>query len=295
VEVEKRNMRAPVTVGFLCVGLLALSCPPGEAFGKKRAASAPAQAQASEQTTRAIGELAGKFKWGMSPDEVMAILEREIRTKFEPRIREERDPFKQDAIRREMMDVVEKMRGSYIKFDGQKSGWDVSVVDREFGHKNDESMVTFWETNQRRFLFFWKDRLYKQYIALAVEKFKGKSFDEFSEIIQARYGKANINFAKMHTQDEMALDSLEWPPAGEFVLRAYDNTNVYGNFCLALMQRSVYQQVESERQKRSPQKHFQNRGTAIVDVVGQENTPTDPNEGIVDQLVGRKAQPSVKK
>lgn len=278
-----------LTVGLLCGGL---SSEPAQA--KKRAVAqtptAPAP-QAGEQTTRAVSELSGKFKWGMTSAEVMDIMEKDLRAKFEPTIRAESDPFRQDLIRKDMMDTVEKMRSSYVKFDGQKTGWDVSVVDREFGHKNSESMVTLWETNQRRFLFFWNDKLYKQYIALATERFQDKTFDEFSEIIQSRYGKAQISFAKMQTQDEMAVDFLEWPPAGDFVLRAYDNSKVFGNYCLSLLHRSTYQQVEQARAKNSPPR-FQ-RATAIVDSVAQEGAPGDPNADIVDQVLGRRSTTTV--
>jgi len=186
---------------------------------------------------------------------------------------------------------IDKAKATLVKFDGQKSGWDVSVVDREFGQRNNESMVAMWEQSQRRFLFFWNDKLYKQYIALATERFQDKSFEEFSEIIQTRYGKAQINFAKQLTNDEMAVDFLEWPPAGDYVLRAYDNSKVFGNYCLALMQRSTYQEVEKARAKNSPPRHT--RPTAVVDAVGQEGAPGDPNADIVDQVLGRKSTTTV--
>jgi hypothetical protein len=106
------------------------------------------------------------------------------------------------------------MRNSYIKFNGQKTGWDVSIVDREFGHRNGESMLVIWEKDQKRFLFFWKERLYKQYIVYNAEKFKGMDFDTFVGVMEGRYGKASMSFAKKQTDDEMALDFYEWPAAG---------------------------------------------------------------------------------
>ncbi|MCS6912453.1 MAG: hypothetical protein RMK29_10945 [Myxococcales bacterium] len=276
------------SVLFPLLGLL-LGLPPGPegtvAWARKRAGEPPPR-EATEQTTRAVSELSGKFKWGMSPAECMDIIEKDIRARFEPRIRAESDPFKQDVIRREMMDAIAQMRSSYIKFDGQHTGWDVSIVDREFGHKNDESMLVIWEANQRRFLFFWRDKLYKQYLALPAERFKGKTFEEFAEIMQERYGKAQINFAKMQTQDEMALDYLEWPPAGEYVLRAYDQSNFYGNFSLALLHKSVYPVVERERAIKSPPRGHRIT-TSVIDIVAREDTPGDPNADIVDEVLGR--------
>ncbi len=259
-----------------------------EAMAKKRP-GAQVQQEAGEQTNRAVSELAGKFKWGMSPAETMDVIEKDIRTRYEPKVRGEPDPFKQDTIRKEMIESVNQMRASYIKFDGQRTGWDVSIIDREFGHRNGESMLVLWDlsqANQRRFLFFWNEKLYKQFIALPADKFKGKTFDEFSEVIQSRYGKAQITFAKMQTQDEMALDYLEWPPAGEFVLRAYDQSSFYGNFCLAVLQKSVYPLVDKERSVHSPSRgHRVN--TKIIDTVSTQDSPGDPNADIVDEVLGR--------
>lgn len=282
---------------------LALVSPATPALAKKRP-GAVAPKEAGEQTTRAIGELAGKFKWGMTPQEVIEGIEKDIRVRYEPRIRAESDPFKQDAIRRELMREVGEVRDSYIKFEGQKTGWDVSIIDREYGHKNGESMLVLQEqANQRRFFFFWNEKLYKQFIALNAERFKGKTFDEFSEIIQARYGKAQINFAKMQTQDEMALDSLEWPPSGDYVLRAYDQSSFYGNFCLALLQKSIYQGVEKDRERNSPNRQRRVKHSDI-EQVSKEESPGDPNADIVDEVLGRQvmrtnqgpeAQPGKKK
>ena len=173
---------------------------------------------------RAISELAGKFKFGMTPEETMATIEKEINAKFQPRIEAEREAFDQDRVRKERQDAITQMRDSYIKFNGQKTGWDVSIVDREFGHRNNESMLVLWEKDLKRFLFFWKEKLYKQYIVYNAEKFKGMDFDTFVGAMEGRYGKASMSFAKKQTDDEMALDYYEWPPQGDFTLRVYDAT-----------------------------------------------------------------------
>src|SRR5204863_3912549 len=133
-------------------------------------------------------------------------------------------------------------------FDGQTTGWDVSIIDREFAHKNDESMMVIWEKDQRRFLFFWQQHLWKQFIAFNAEHpaFAGKTFDDFAAIIQRRYGPAAMTFRKLRTSDEQTLDHLEWPPAGDFGLWAVDLTMFYGNHCLALMQKSVMPIVKRE-------------------------------------------------
>jgi hypothetical protein len=294
-------MRAFTVVAVLGGALLAVATPavPASAAGAaKGAAKAAKGGKAAEdagnpdQPSRAVGELAGKYKWGMSPQEVMDVIEKEIRLKYEPKIQAEKDPAAQDTVRKEMKDHIAEMQASYIRFNGQKTGWDVSLIDREFGHRNSESMLVMWEKDQRRFLFFWKEKLYKQFIAYNSDKFKGMDFETFASAMQQRYGKAQMSFAKKQTDDEMALDFYEWPPSGDFVLRAYDQSSFYGNFCLGLLQKSVYPQVEKERAANSPPR-VRHTNVRVVDTVTQGDQSADANADVVDEVVGKRAVPSV--
>ena len=246
----------------------------------------------AESAGRAIGELAGKFKFGMTPEEAMTLMEKDINAKFQPKIEAEKEAADQDRIRKERQDAIDQMRSSYIKFSGQKTGWDVSIVDREFGHRNSESMLVLWEKDLKRFLFFWKEKLYKQYIVNNAEKFKGMDFDTFVGAMEGRYGKASMSFAKKQTDDEMALDYYEWPPQGDYILRAYDATTFYNNFCLSIIQKSQWPQIEKERAVNSPPK-VRHTNTHVIDNVTTGDSQTDPNENIVDKMLGIKAGASI--
>ena len=260
--------------------------------GKVAPAGKAAPVAAAAAASRNYAELGGKFKWGMSPDEAMGVVENEIRAKFQPKIEAEKEAERQDAVRREMNDTIERMKTSFVRFNGQKLGWDVSIVDREYGHRNQESMVVMWEKDQRRFLFFWKDRLYKQFIAYNTERFAGKTFDEFIEGMQLRYGKAEMSFAKRQTDDEMALDYYQWPAQGDYVLRAIDQTGFYGNFCLTLTQKQVMEDIEKDRTQNSPAR-VRRQNVHVVDQVSAPGSGVDPNADVIDDVVGKRALPSV--
>jgi hypothetical protein len=90
----------------------------------------------------------------------------------------------------------------------------------------------------------------------------------------------------------MALDFYEWPPSGDFVLRAYDQSSFYGNFCLGLLQKSVYPQVEKERASNSPPR-VRHTNVRVVDTVTQGDQSADANADVVDEVVGKRAVPSV--
>jgi hypothetical protein len=238
--------------------------------------------------SRAISELAGKFKWGMSPEECMKIINEQIHVKFVEQIKAEPDTYKQDVLRKNETEEMAKVKDQYVKFEGKKTGWDSSIIDKEFAHKNDESMLVQWEKDQRRFLFFWHDKLYKQYIAFNAEHpvFQGKSFDDFGKIIQGRYGKAEMKLAAKKQNDEVTLDHLEWPSSNDYSLWAIDQSSFYGNFCLKLMQTSQLKPLESGRAQNSPKKP---NGNALIDAVTQpESNKGDVNDDVVDRITGKK-------
>lgn len=268
----------------------------GAADAQKKAPAAkaaPAEAKPAAASRSYATDLAGKFAWGMNPEQVMDLVQKQIEEKFLARVQNEKEAEKQDLVRRERDQAIEQMRSSYIRFNGQKTGWDVSIVDREFGHRNNESMVVMWEKDQRRFMFFYKDKLYKQFIAYDATRFAGKSFDEFVEGMQLRYGKAEMSFAKKQTDDEMALDYYQWPSNGDSVLRAVDQTGFYGNFCLALLQKSTHEEIEKDRAKNSPPR-VRRTNVHVVDSITQgSESGTDANEGVIDEVVGKRAVSSV--
>src|SRR6476659_2562531 len=97
--------------------------------------AAPAASSAEVNKLKAVrlgDPKAGTFKWGMKPEEVMAEVKTSIQAKFEPRISQAaQDPGKQQRLRDQMMHEITEVKKSYTKFEGQKSGWDVSIIGPE--------------------------------------------------------------------------------------------------------------------------------------------------------------------
>lgn len=268
------------TMVVLALALVATPALAGKKGGAKSHGAPPNQ--------RAMSELAGKFKWGMTPEDILKIISDDLEVKYAELVKKETDVYRQDQLRKQKQDEVQKIRDSLVKFDGQKSGWDTSIVDKEFGHRNDESMMVMWEKDQRRFLFFYNGKLYKQFIAFNAEHpvFAGKSFDDFAKLIQNRYGPAEMKMASMRTKDDVTLDHLEWPPSGDHTLWAIDQSSFYGNFCLKLQQTSMYSHVERTRAERNPAPT--GRSAVIDAVMAPEAVKGDANEDIVDRITGKR-------
>jgi hypothetical protein len=270
-------MRRPLTLAFL----LAATSP---AYAKK-GGNAPAAPTAAQQ--RSMGELAGKFKWGMSEEQVWKVVEDQVHAKYKDLIAKETDMSKQDDLRLKEREEVQKTHASLVKFEGQKTGWDVSIVDKEFVQRNDEAMITVWEKDQRRFLFFWHNKLYKQFIAFDAQHpiFKGKSFDDFVHLIEGRYGQSAMKFSQMKTKDDMVVDHIEWPASGDYQLWAIDQSSFYGNFCLKLFN----PKTEAELDKLHSAKDKRPSSNALIDAVTKpDSVEGDKNADVVDEVLGKK-------
>lgn len=229
-------------------------------------------------------KLLGKFKWGMSSEKVLEQLESDLRQSYKKKIVKIKDELEQDRQRKELFAELKKLKSSHIKFDGKKNRWDVSMIEHEYAHKNNESMIVRWSKRDRRFYFFHFGKLWKVYIAFNSELFSGKKFADFVNVMERRFGKGTAKW-KINVKKESELSHIEWPPAGNTSLKAVDETAFYANFCLVLKDRREFQRVKEGRAINSPKK---SSGKSLVDAVTQgDGKMVDPNASIVDQLTGQ--------
>jgi len=258
---------------------------------KPKATAAAKMKAAPKANTEAVAALMGPFKWGMSPDEVGGVIAKQIDEKYQARIKETRDVYQQDKYRKDATREKNTLKKTYVKFDGRKTGWDVSIIDKEIGHKNDEAMLYYWENDpdtkkdQKRFFLFVDGKLWKMFIAFNSDLFQGKTFADFQATMEARYGKGAPEL-----RDDVKF--LAWRSPG-YYLRAIDLTQFYGNFCVAISDDSVEQTIHARREERNPK---QVQTSVIVDSVTEgknqkdESKPSleDPNADVVDRMTGSK-------
>ena len=127
----------------------------------KKATPAPMVSGAHK---KALAEKFGGFKFGMTKDEVLGVLQKQIDEQYEDKIKATTDIALQDRLRKEKKTEVARVASTYIEFDSKTSPWDVSIIDGEFAHNTNESMMERWENeggkNQRRFFFFYDNKLW---------------------------------------------------------------------------------------------------------------------------------------
>jgi hypothetical protein len=251
--------------------------------GKARAAEPPA-ASAEE-----LNKVKGEYKWGMTSEEVVTKMRDRIAESFKDRLEKAaNDPTKQDRVRKAMRAEQEAVKDKLVKFDGQKTGWDTSIIDLEFGHKTSESMLSVKEPTADRYFFFRDDRLYKMFLAFDKEILRGKSFEEFGQAMQGRFGKA-----KEVTVEERAkagvkikLDHYMWGSKAGDGLRLVDRSEFYDVYCLVVYDAKVASDLEEARKIANPT--VDKRDALVEAVTAGAVNDRDPNDNIVDQITGQK-------
>jgi hypothetical protein len=269
---------------------------PAFAKSKKKAAgesAAPTASAAEVNKLKAVrlgDPKAGTFKWGMKPEDILAQVQKSIDAKYTDRIaKAAQDPGKQQRIRDEKDREFGAVKKSYTKFEGNKSGWDVSIIGTEFEQNTGEAVVVTKEDIWTRYFFFFEDGLYKMFLAFNKDALEGKSFADFGKGMEAKYGhgKEVYRDEKIKGGVRHVLDHYEWS-AGVDKLRLVDRSEFYGVYCLVLYDGSVQSRLSERRKIVNPQGDHHD---SLVDAVtAKDDNGRDSNDNIIDRLTGKEVK-----
>jgi hypothetical protein len=258
--------------------------------------AAPAASSAEVNKLKAVrlgDPKAGTFKWGMKPEEVMAQARTSVEAKYEARVDKARqDPGLQQRIRDEMQRELTAVKKSFTKFEGQKSGWDVSIIGPEFQQNTAEAVLVTKEDVWTRYFFFFEDGLYKMFLAFNKDAIGGKTFQEFGKSMEAKYGHAKEVYRDDKTRGGVVhkLDHYEWSAGGGDRLRLIDRSEFYGVYCLVLYDGSVQDRVVDRRKAVNPGEV--KRDELVDSVTGNhaKEKGSDIDDDIIDRVVGHETK-----
>jgi hypothetical protein len=271
-----------VFVTALLVAPGVVSAVPSKAGRSAKSGKSSTPAASAEE----IAKLKGQYKWGMKPEEVQAAIEDQIRASYQEKLATSaHDPTRNNRLRKEMTAEVEKVKGNLIKFDDQKTGYDVSIVDQEFLRNAGESMLVAKEENGTRYFFFRDNLLYKMYLAFDKEILQGKSFRDFGKQMQKRFGKAREVTVEERTKAgvKVKLDHFLWTSKDD-TLRLVDRSEFYDVYCLVISDSAIGKQQAELRQGRAA---APKSDTLIDAVTAPENSQRDANDDIIDRISGK--------
>jgi hypothetical protein len=234
-----------------------------------------------------IKELKGDFTWGMSVQQVKDKLFAKIDENYKERMEKARlDPAKSDGIRQQVKADKDRITKSFVKFEGHTPGWEVSIIDEEFVPGNGESMLVYLEAKQKRYFFFSGETLFKMFIAFDREVVQGKSFADFGELMQQKFGRAQPVYRTVvtHNVKEQVLDTFQWRSSEGDGLRLVDRSKFYDVYCLVIYDRSVADR-QAEVKKTNAAKVP--AGSFVDSVITDKNSDRDENDNVIDRITGK--------
>ncbi|HEY6475107.1 MAG TPA: hypothetical protein VI456_00915 [Polyangia bacterium] len=280
----------------LSLGVVAAAAStPVYAKGKKKGGEGSAPAASAKEVDKLkavrLGDPdAGTFKWGMKPEEVMAAARLAVEGKYKKRIVEAAaDPGKQQRIHDEEIREINAVKKSFAKFEGQKSGWDVSIVGPEFQQGTGEAILVTKEDQWTRYFFFFEDGLYKMFLAFNKDALQGKSFADFGKGMEARYGNARPVYRDDKTKGGInhVLDHFAWT-AGPDRLKLVDRSEFYGVYCLVLYDQATHERVVEKRKIVNP--GTVEKDELVESVATRSKEGNDENDDIIDRVVGHETK-----
>jgi hypothetical protein len=236
----------------------------------------------SAEHKKALADLYGGFKFGMSKDDVLKVLQKQIDERFEDKIKATTDIAMQDRLRQDKKAELSRSASTYVSFDGHKTGWDVSIVENEFAHNTGESMMDRWENeggkNNRRFFFFKDGKLWKMFVSLDVSVLPEdkKNFATLEQYMVAKYGPGD---------SDVEHGTITWR-AGEFDVRAVDRLKEYDAIGIAIEDPKVRTELMAEREAHAPpKKETPAVIKAVLDTDNKDHPDIKSNGGAVDAVI----------
>lgn len=245
-----------------------------------------ATTERSAPNSNAIRQSLGELRWGMEPRQVHEHFVNKIREAYQERLSKAPGAIEEDRIRHDMNSDIRRLRESYVRFDGERNGWDVSFLRGEFTHGNRESMLVYRDSNSQNFYFFIQGRLWKWYKAFDASVFQGQSFEQFARAVQGRFGTAADRSGRL-VEGGPTQRWLEWQDSTTR-LRAIDQTRFYGFYCLVFEDKSTLSRLSSLRTNTM---QVRDDGHALVEsvLVPEGESPEssgDAHADIVDRITG---------
>lgn len=247
---------------------------------RKRRATGKKAAITAKANVKALRELMGAFKFGMTLDQVVSVLTKQIKERYAEQIAATSDVYQQDKLRRDQNKEIKQLRKTVMAFDGKKGGWDVSLIDDQFVHGTGESMMVYWETdrgrNQRRFFFFHDGKLYKMFIALDTSTLDDnqRNFEFFRNLMENRFGQGEVNDVGMSWRlRDIHVDAL-------------DKLAFYNAFCLIITDPKREARVLAVRKENA--KAPKGRNAVIESITEGENDPgpgLDERSNVMDSIL----------
>lgn len=265
-------MRRQRVIGILLMtlGLLLATSATGWAKSKKK--------------DKGLAEALEPITWGDTRKQVIEKLKQQKVDKLRENKKLRRDRVAMQRERRRIIQWAEKVDESYVRFDGGKSGYEVSLVSGHYTDNNGESMLRARDKVAQRFFFFIDGQLYKMMVAYHQDYLKGVGFEAFAAQTARKYGRpVSTEYAELYGEEELA--QVTWRD-NLSTLDIENQREFFGTFTMVFTDRQRLKKLQARNRA------FGGSDKGDADAVSSEVASLtreeggNRNVGVVDGIVG---------
>ncbi|MCA9689398.1 MAG: hypothetical protein KC636_07290 [Myxococcales bacterium] len=222
------------------------------------------------------------YKWGMTPEDVLAQLGKAIEAEYAAKQKKASDAMTQDRNRKWKQDQLQDLKKGHIKFTkSARHKWGVSLVQYDFEDDANEEMVWTRDRTLRKFFFFKDGELWKIVYAFNVEKWPGKQYEEVVDAnFKKWFGISPEGKLKVDPKDQRPLlRYYEWEAADGARIRSFDQSAVHGVFVLSVVNGLAEDNIGERLPNASTEEKFSDD---VGDILGGSDVKYDEDGNIVE-------------
>lgn len=228
----------------------------------------------------AIADQMKGIPWGMHYKAVMAGFKKRITQAYDEEIKASVDALDEHKIREKMTKEINKLEKSYVEFNGQRTGYEGAVLEKEFTHNNGESLLVWDAGKFVEYLFFFNGRFWKRVRTFRKEKLNIENFESYVATLTQAFGQG-----KELRNGSGELEKVMWQNDDTY-MTAQDQSGFYGVFSLTFAAKVTEDNLAKLRTAEG-----RNDGSVDNSVSSMVNEVTsgslaDDNAAVVDSYTG---------
>jgi Fe-S cluster biosynthesis and repair protein YggX len=180
-----------------------------------------------------------------------------------------------------MMREISRLKKSYTKVDGKRTGFEGDVIGREFTHNNNESMIKWDAGKYVEYMFFINNRFWKRLRTFRKDSFaEDITFDDFVSTLVGRFGDGKEMF-----NDRDQLAEMKWQNKDTLAV-AEDRSDMFGVYSLSFIAKVTNSHLSRLRTHKAKDGDAEKGAVSPIVSTVTSGDVTDRHSNVVDDYTG---------
>lgn len=244
----------------------------------------PAVAQA------ALSDELGGLSWGATMEEVLEVKREEILDAYRTEIAGLRDPIQIDRLRRVADESFDAIENSVRHFDGDRTGYEVSVIQDEVRAGAGQSMLSVRAEWSTEYYIFHQDGLAKLVVTYDQASMNFLGFEAFVERLEGVFGGPQSTDWRVDDIGVRHMTRAVWEDVDTRV-RVEDKSNMFASYLLVYSDLTVDEAAGADATADATNRPSGTRNIgSLIRRMDDETAGTRDNSAVVDDIIGAETE-----